>query len=72
MSLVSLITGNSFHSASVNFPEFQWAVKLWLIREGRGCETREKQLRAALGQGPASPSADTHNNIFEIFSIFPT
>ena len=27
-----------------------------LIREGRGCETREKQSRAALGQGPVSPS----------------
>ena len=38
-----------------------------LIREGRGGETREKQSRAALGQGPVFPSTDTHNNIFELF-----
>ena len=29
--------------------------KQLLIREGRGRETREKQSRAALGQGPVSP-----------------
>ena len=37
-----------------------------LIREGRGCETREKQSRAALRQGPVSPSKDTHNSISEL------
>ena len=33
-------------------------------------EIREEQSRnntAALGQGPASSSRDTHNNIFELF-----
>ena len=43
-------------------------LKQLLIREGRGCETREKQWRAALGQGPVSASRDTHNNIFELFA----
>ena len=41
--------------------------KQLLTREGRGCQTREKRSRAALGQGPGSPSKDTHNNIFELF-----
>ena len=40
--------------------------KLLFIREGRGLETKEKQSRAALGQGPVSPSADTYH-IFELF-----
>ena len=34
-------------------------------REGRVCETREKQ--AAVGQGPGSPSRDTHSSTFEVF-----
>ena len=39
---------------------FQWTdFKQLQIREGRVCETSEKQLRAALGQGPDSPSVDT-------------
>ena len=41
--------------------------KQLLIREGRGCKTREKQSRAPLGLGPVSPSTDTHNNTFELF-----
>ena len=40
--------------------------RLW-IREGRGCETREKQWKAALGQGPISASRGTHDNNFELF-----
>ena len=40
--------------------------RLLFIREGRGLETKEKQSRAALGQGPVSPSADTYR-IFELF-----
>ena len=39
--------------------------KLLLIRERRELETKEKQSRAALGQGAVSPSRDIHNNIFE-------
>ena len=42
-------------------------LKQLLIREGRGFETREKQLTAALGQDSVSPSMDTHNSIFELF-----
>ena len=42
-------------------------LKQLLIREGRGFETREKQLRAALGQDSVSPSMGTHNSIFELF-----
>jgi len=41
--------------------------KRLLTREGRGCETREKQSRAALEQSPVSTSRDTHSNIFELF-----
>ena len=41
--------------------------KQLLMRKGRGCETREKQSRGALGQDPGSSSMDTHNNIFELF-----
>ena len=33
--------------------------KQFLIREGREWETRDKQSRAAFGQGPVSPSMDT-------------
>ena len=43
VSLISLIIGKSLHSASMTFPEFQWADQL-LIREGRGWESREKQI----------------------------
>ena len=42
-------------------------LKQLLIREGRECETRKKQSRAAMGQGPASPSKDAQNTIFELF-----
>ena len=41
--------------------------KQLLVKERRGCETREKQSRAALGQVPVAPSIDTHNNVFELF-----
>ena len=41
--------------------------KQFLIREGRKCETKEKQSRAALGQALGSPSTDILNNIFEPF-----
>ena len=42
--------------------------KLLLIREGRRLETKEKQSRSALGQGPVSPSMDTYHNIFELLA----
>ena len=41
--------------------------KQFLIREGRRCETKEKQSRAALGQALGSPLTDILNNIFEPF-----
>ena len=44
--------------------------KLLFIREGRELETKEKQSRAALGQGPVSPSTDTYHNIFELFGRY--
>ena len=52
----------------MTFPEFQGGrFKQLLIREGMGCEAREKLIvKSTLGQGPASPSMDTHN-IFELF-----
>ena len=72
-----LITGNrlffSLHDA-LWIPTGRF--KQLLIREGRGCGTREKQTvkslsrvchTAALGQGPDSPSRDIHNNTFELF-----
>lgn len=37
--------------------------KQLLLREGRRYKTREKQLRAALGQGPVSLLMDTHTTI---------
>ena len=60
----SLFTRNSLHSASMTFLRFQQL----FIRERKGCETRRKQNSkinnsVALGQGPSSPSADTHKNI---------
>ena len=42
--------------------------KQLLIREGSGCETRGKQSREVLGQGPVSLSTDKHSNIFELFT----
>ena len=62
VSSTSLIIGNSLHLASLTFPEFQW-----VDRKGGDGRPGEKQSRAALGQGPVSPSMDTHNNIFELF-----
>ena len=37
--------------------------KQLLLREVRRCKTREKQLRAALGQGPVSLLMDTYTTI---------
>ena len=42
-------------------------VKQLLTREGKGWETREKQSRAALGQGPVFLPTDPHKNVFGIF-----
>ena len=70
VSPISLIIRKSLHSAPMTFPGFMGDLmgrfKLLLIREGRGCETREKQSRAALGQGSVPPSKDTHNSISEL------
>ena len=60
VSPISLITGNSLHSASMTFPEFQQGrFKQLLIREGRGCEIREKQCQekqqCSLGAGSWFP-----------------
>ena len=42
--------------------------KQLLMREGMGCEIREKQtVKRSLGQNPGSSSKDTHSNIFELF-----
>ena len=41
--------------------------KQLLIMEGKGCKTRETQLRASIGQGPVSLATDIHNNILELF-----
>ena len=46
--------------------------KQLVIREGRECKTREKQIgkrnnSATLGQGLGSPSRNTYSNIFELF-----
>ena len=45
---------------SFNLHDLSWVpmgrFDLLLIREGRGCEIREKQSRVALGQCPVSPS----------------
>ena len=68
VSPISLIIRYNLHSASMTFPEFQWdRYKQMLIREGRTRETREKQSRAALGQGPVLPPKDTHNNVFKLW-----
>ena len=57
---ISLNTGNSLHSAS----DLSWGpvgrFKQLLIRQRRGCKTREKQTRAALGQGKT-------DNVFKLF-----
>ena len=42
--------------------------KQLLIRERRGCETREKQtVKSSLGARSCFPINNTHNNIFELF-----
>ena len=42
--------------------------KQLLMREGMGCETREKQtVKRSLGQDPGSSSKDTHSSIFDLF-----
>ena len=55
--------------ASFSLHDLPWLprgrFKQLLIREGRGCKAREKPTvkrnnSAALGQGPSSPSRDTH------------
>ena len=42
-----------------------------LIREGRRCRDKRGNVKrnnsSALGQGPGSPSRDTHNDTFELF-----
>ena len=57
--------------SSFSLHDLSWVpmdtLKQLLIREGRECETRKKQSRAAMGQGPASPSKDAQNTIFELF-----
>ena len=45
--------------------------KQLLIREGRGGETREKQSRAVLGQGPISPSS-LHAQLLQSCRLFAT
>ena len=55
----------------MTFPEFQLGrFKQMLIREGRGCETREEQSRETIVQPWGRswfPSRDTHNSIFQLF-----
>ena len=45
--------------------------KQLLNREERVCGDKDGTVKrnnsVALGQGPGSPSRDTHNNIFELF-----
>lgn len=50
---ISLIIGSSICSASMIFPEFQQQIPTAdLVREGRGCETKEKQaINSSLGAG---------------------
>ena len=47
-------------------------LKQLLTTEGRGCGNRRGTVKrnniAVLGQGPGSPSMDTHSNIFELFT----
>ena len=62
---ISLNIRKRLHSASMSFPMSR--CKQLLNRKERWSETREKQTRAALGEGPVSPSRDTHNTIFELF-----
>ena len=65
------VQAHKLHPASVTFPEFQRAgSNNCLSEKGADSETREEQSRnnsAALGQGPCSPSRDTHKNSFELF-----
>ena len=75
MSPISLITGNRLLSASLTTPGFQvptGRVRQLLIREGRGCKTREKQTikgnnGTALEQSPGFPSGGTQDSIFQLF-----
>lgn len=67
----SFCVGNTLHSASLTFPEFQGAdSKSCLSGEGGDAEAKEGQSgknSAALGQGPGSSSRDTQNSISEFF-----
>ena len=67
---VSLITGNSIHSASMTFPEFQCAdsSSCSLGEGGDVTPGKNKLCRAGLGQGPVSLSIQ--NNIFELSCRF--
>ena len=58
---------------SFRSPDLSWVpmgrFKQLLIREGTGGDARpgrNKTVKSSLGQGPISPSVDTHN-IFELF-----
>ena len=45
--------------------------KQLVIRKGRGCGQKRGAVRkqwSSLGQGPGSPSSETHNNIFSCFA----
>ena len=65
LSNVSLIIGNSLHSPSVTFPEFQWADPSSLsLGKGEDRRPRRNKLsRAALGSWVP---INTHNNISEL------
>ena len=56
---------------SVSLHDLPWVpagrFKQLLTWERRRGETREKQSRAALGQGPGFPSMDTYSHVFELF-----
>ena len=62
---ISLNIRKRLHSASMTFP--MGRCKQLLNRKERWSETRKKQTRAAFGEGPVSPSRDTHNTISELF-----
>ena len=65
MSPISLFIGNTLHSASMTFPECQWgdSSSCYLGKAGDARPGRNKQLRAALGQGPVSLLMDTHTTV---------
>ena len=56
----SLITRNGLHSASMTFPEIPAVVNQG---EKRRKQNSKRNNSVALGQGPSSPSTDTHKNI---------